>query len=97
MYALCAFGAVKTEGLVRKFSCAINEFYSFIHPDMAKECVEVTKSESCELALNAVFYWGTMEFFKKRCDMSTLHFCLRQASRRWSLRVLFVHLIHLRK
>ena len=32
----------------------------------------MTKSERCELVLNALFYWEPMEFFQKRSDMTTL-------------------------
>ena len=34
----------------------------------------MTKSKRCELVLNALFYWEPMEFFQKRCDMTTLRF-----------------------
>ena len=34
----------------------------------------MTKSERCDLVLNAVFYWEPVEFFQKRCDMITLRF-----------------------
>ena len=34
----------------------------------------MTESERCELVLNAVFYWEPVEFFQKRCDMTTLRF-----------------------
>ena len=34
----------------------------------------MTKSERCELVLNAEFYWVPMEFFQKRCDMIALRF-----------------------
>ena len=36
--------------------------------------VEVTESERCELALSAIFYWESVEFFQKRCDMIMLRF-----------------------
>ena len=39
-----------------------------------KSAVKVTKSECCELVLNAVFYWEPVEFFQKQCDMITLRF-----------------------
>ena len=34
----------------------------------------MAESERCELVLNAVFYWEPVEFFQKRCDMTTLRF-----------------------
>ena len=37
-----------------------------------KSAVEVTESERCELVLNAIFYWESVEFFQKRCAMITL-------------------------
>ena len=32
----------------------------------------MTESERYEFALNAVFYWESVEFFQKQCDMNTL-------------------------
>ena len=46
-----------------------------------KSAVEVTESERCELVLNAVFYWESVEFCQKRCDMITLRFFSRWAAR----------------
>ena len=37
-----------------------------------KTAVVVTESERCELVLNAIFYWESVEFFQKRCDLIIL-------------------------
>ena len=40
---------------------------------MAKECRQ-SDGKRCELVLDAVFYWESVEFFQKWCDMIMLQF-----------------------
>ena len=41
---------------------------------MAEECRQSDEKRALRACMNSVFYWETVEFFQKRCDMITLRY-----------------------